>query len=614
MLRLTVRRRIFLLLLVVSLIPLALANVIWLLSSQAELRDEAASRQQLLVASSADAVSDFINDKVNDAIIHSQTTDVQNMQLAGAQAELTAYLKQDADVTQIALVDASGQQRLLVNRQGVSTKVENVSSTNAFRVVTFLSGEDYISPVSFDAQHQGQVTISVPLISFTTTQDGSYLSTSEPGVILAPSAIKGALIVNVALQQLWNSVLANKLGQSGYAYVVDAQGDLIAYPQANYAIRHSSLAAVDEVKTALAESEVPGAAIPQPSPRETVSETGVKVLSSHYRIARTGWIVVAEEPISSVYAPVNNDVRVAAGFFLLTALIGLGLIMLMARSVLRPIKALSEGANRVAGGDLDYRISMPGRDEFGLLAQTFNNLAAKVSADITKLQDVDSLKNEFIYIASHNLRTPLTVIRGYIDSMKDVQVTAETRAMLGAIEDSANELLGFSEDMLAISTIEAGYATIEITDMTSGELLAPIRKEYDALAEKKGVQMVWSVPDPSIIMRLSPVHIRSALSNLLGNALEFTPKGGRVEFALDKQAQSYVMSVVDNGTGIEPAEMGKLFTKFHRGTSTLRYDHAGTGIGLYLTRLIVEAHHGRITVRSQRGHGSKFTIVLPAGE
>ncbi len=611
MVKLTVRRRIVLLMLMVSLIPLALANAIWLLSSQAELRAAAAAQQKLLVKSSADAVDYFIDDKIDAAIIHSQTAGVQTFQLAEAQIELQAYLKQDADLTQISLVDAQGKQRLLVSRSGTSTAVTDVSSDPAFRVVTFLGGEDYIGPVTFDAQHNAYVTIAVPLLNYTTTQAGTYLSTSEPGVILAPSQIKGALIMNVALKSLWNSVLADELGGSGYAYIVDHQGNLVAYPNATFGEKHSNLSDVAEVKAALAQTQVPGGAVSAPDPHQTVSETGQQVLSSHYPVARTDWVVVAEEPISSVYAPVRNDELVAAGFFALSALVGLGLIILTARGLLRPIRVLSEGADQLAGGNLGARISLPRQDEFGLLARTFNNMAAKISADIAQLQGVDQLKNEFITIASHHLRTPLTVINGYLEIMRDQDASEDTRKMLGIMADSARELSRFSSDMLTISTIEAGYANLDITDITVQKLLAPVRAVYTERAQQNGINLVWSVAEPHTNMRLSPVHIRSVLANLLSNALEYTPTGGRVDLEIAVRPDSYVMTVRDTGIGIEPAQMQQLFTVFHRGTGMLRYDHPGRGIGLYLTRLVVEAHHGRITVRSQRGHGATFIITLP---
>jgi signal transduction histidine kinase len=613
MIRFTVRRRIVVLLVLVSLVPLAVANGIWLLSSQATLRGAAANQQELLVKSSADAVSYFIDGKVNAAIIHSQSVAVQSMRLPEAETELSAYMQQDSDLSQVTLVDAGGVQRLAVTSGGVSTTPQNVASSAAFRVVTFLGGEEYISPVSIDAQHEGHITISVPLVKYSGTEDGSYLSTSEPGVILPPSAIRGALVVQVALKHLWDSVLANRQGQTGYAYVVDDQGNLIAYPQASYAASHPSLPDVAEVRTALAEPPpLPGAQVPAPTSHETISETGTKVLSSHYRVARTGWVVVVEDPIRSVYAPVDNDVRVAAIFFVLSALVGLALILLTARSLLAPIRALTEGATMLARGNLGFRIAMSRRDEFGLLAHTFNVMAAKISADIAKFQDADGLKNEFIFIASHNLRTPVTLIKGYAELMKSSPVSAETLDLLTGIERGAQELSRFSEEMLTISTIESGYTTLDIATIPVGELLKPVRTEYESVAAAKGITLAWSEPEPTTLVRLSPVHIRTVLSNILRNAMEFTSRGGRVEAEVAVTPQSYVIRVRDTGSGIDPIEVKRLFTKFHRGTSALRYDHPGTGIGLYVTGLIVEAHHGQIAVRSQVGHGTSFTITLPA--
>jgi signal transduction histidine kinase len=486
----------------------------------------------------------------------------------------------------------------------------SVAATDEFRVVTFLGGEDYISPVTFDSQHNAQATVAVPLV-FAATQSGSNLSTSQPGVILSPSAIKGALIVGLNLQTLWNSVLNHKLGESGYAYVVDGQGNLISYPSGDFLIGHPNVAGVTEVKTALAETGLPGAPPRQPAPRTTVSETGVRVLSSHLKVQRTGWTVVAEEPISSVYAPVTNDEQVAALFFAVSVLVGLGLILLLARSLLQPISALEEGARRFGSGDLSYRVQLKRRDEFSLLAGTMNQMAEKISADFAKLHEVDQLKNEFIAIASHNLRTPLTIMKGYIEVLKQDTHSEHAKSVVEAIERGTHDLAGFSEDLLTISSIESGNAYISLQAITAGELLAPVKLDMQAYAKHKHVNVMWTAPDDSQSLTLSPMHIRSVISNLLKNAIEFTPEKGQVEFSFRVEPDNYVITVKDNGIGIPPEEMDRLFTKFHRATDTLQYDHPGTGIGLYVTLLLVEAHNGQVKVASQVGKGSTFTVLLP---
>ena len=613
MLRITVRRRILLFLLIVATVPLVIANGIWLLTSQAQLRKDAAAQQKLLVKSSANEVNNFLVDKINAAIIHSQIPGVQNLQISESTAVLSTYLQQDPDVQQIALVNAAGKQVLSVTRTGSITQIVDVSDTDAFRVVTFLGGEEYIGPVNYDAQHNGTIEISIPITNYAATQNGINLSTSQPGVTLGNDAIKGALIVKVGLQQLWNAVLNDQLGRPGYSYVTDSRGNLIAYPDGKYSSRHSNLETVAEVKKAIGETVEPGVAPPLPAPSRTISETGEEVLSSHYRVLRTGWIVITEEPIASVDAPVNNDIKIAAVFFVLSLFTGLVLVALTARSLLRPIHALSDGANKLAKGELSARIELHSFDEFGLLAKTFNAMAAKLSADIAKLENLDKLKNEFITIASHNLRTPLTVINGSVDMLRAERLDQSNRNMVEAIDKASKQLSAFSEDLLTISSIESGTAQLRIATITADDLVMPLREEYSAKAEAKGVRLVWTMPNPLEPLHLSPDHIRSALSNLLTNALEFTNSGGEIEVSVQSDAQNYIIAVRDTGSGIDPEELQQLFTKFHRGTSVLRYDHPGIGIGLYLTLLIIEAHHGRITVRSELNQGAQFTIYLPKG-
>lgn len=612
MIRLTVRRRILLLLLAVSLIPLALINIIWFLSSQDSLKQAAVKQQTLLVKSSADSVNYYINGKIDVAIIHSQSPALQS-DTASAQADLADYLKQDADITQLTLTDSKGVRRIQMDRLQTSTQAADMSGTDAFRVVTFLSGNEYIGPVRYDAKNDPYLTLSVPIINFVNSQSGLDLSTSEPGVVRSATDIKGVLIANISLKSLWNKVLSSKLGKSGYAYVVDDKGDLIAYPNTGYMLSHHSLASVPEVQSALKDVSGPDEGVNSaPSPQQTKSETGATVLSSHAIIPRTQWAVIAEEPISSVYAQARHQVGTAFIFFVFAALIGMAIILLGVRGLTKPIRLLTEGAARVGRGDLRYHIILNRQDEFGVLAQTVNQMADALRGDIEKLKEVDKLKTEFITIASHNLRTPLTIITGYLDLLKDRPVPADMREMLEKVRAGAQTLNTFSEDLLTISSIEEGKARLDVKDITIQELFGPLQESYSDLARQKSIDLHWLLPAPSTAVRLSPTHIRSSLNNLFQNAIKFTPNGGRVDIVFEIQAGQYVIIVRDTGTGIKPEEMSKLFTKFHRGTSTLQYDYAGIGIGLYATRLIVEAHGGKINAMSTPGLGSVFTITIPA--
>jgi signal transduction histidine kinase len=277
-----------------------------------------------------------------------------------------------------------------------------------------------------------------------------------------------------------------------------------------------------------------------------------------------------------------------------------------------PIERVSREASIISQGSYEQTVKVESHDEIGDLASSVNTMSQRLLADIAKLQEVDSLKNEFITITSHNLRTPLTIIKGNIDLLDPASLPPATSKIFTSITDSAARLESFAEDMLTIASIEANTQTLKLQDITITDLVtASLRETFSSAASKKGITLNWNVRDPAAVVSVSPVHIQSVIRNLLDNAIKFTDHGGQVDFKTALEDKALVIAVHDTGIGISADEQSKLFTKFHRGTNIMQYDYAGTGIGLYVTKLITEAQHGTVRVSSETGKGSTFTVTIP---
>lgn len=279
---------------------------------------------------------------------------------------------------------------------------------------------------------------------------------------------------------------------------------------------------------------------------------------------------------------------------------------------IRPIREVSRSANLISSGHYDHEILAKNHDEIGDLAASVNRMAESLKADIVKLQDLDKLKSEFMMIASHNLRTPLTIMRGYIDMAKEAQTVGELRAIITSVQDGVVRLHLLAEDLLTISTLEAGQTTLKKVPVNVSAFVNATVDEFKLLADKKklGWRFENRLPD-SLMLNINESNMRSALGNIIDNAIKFTKEGGEVAIKSFVEGGQLVFTVRDTGIGIKPEEMHRLFTKFHRGTDTMTYDYEGAGIGLYLTKLIVEKHGGRVVVHSTPGKGSVFTVSLP---
>ncbi len=301
---------------------------------------------------------------------------------------------------------------------------------------------------------------------------------------------------------------------------------------------------------------------------------------------------------------------------ILFALLGLALAAVITYGLinwlfLRPIQKVSRQALIISAGNLVQQVIVANHDEIGDLAGAVNKMSEALKADINKLKESDKLKSEFMMITSHNLRTPMTIINGYLEQIVREAPELHTSKALNLIAINIQRLNAFIEDMLTISQIEAGGRMD--SDETTGlsGFLDNIGKEFQVLADQKRVKFVASVNTGDRQAKIGQAYLRSVIWNLLDNALKFTPEGGEIQLSAVVSSAQTTIRIKDSGVGIAPEEVPKLFTKFHRGTSTMEYKYEGTGIGLYATKLIIERHNGTIDVASQIGHGSTFIVTLP---
>jgi len=364
------------------------------------------------------------------------------------------------------------------------------------------------------------------------------------------------------------------------------------------------------------------------APRIPVSEAAASAVTRTYLHDGHGNVVGIVEPYLEGFAihrynvvygisyqRVDQDIRkiVTLIVSLSVAILLVSLLVwyvLINRLFLRPVSRISQDALAVSKGDLNRKMRLGRNDEIGDLAAAVDTMASSLKADITKLQEVDRLKSEFLMITSHNLRTPLTIIQGYLEVLKSAELPDDVRKMVEQIAVNVLRLLGFAEDVLTISTIETGNQNSWHETQEMRPILERIATDFDSLCAQKKLRFTPTIATDAWV-DLDRSHFQSAIWNLLDNAYKFTPEGGSISLTVTTTEDRLQITVTDTGIGISALEMPKLFTKFHRATGTLRYDYEGTGIGLYISKLIIEQHGGGITVSSVEGKGSTFTIWLP---
>jgi hypothetical protein len=287
-------------------------------------------------------------------------------------------------------------------------------------------------------------------------------------------------------------------------------------------------------------------------------------------------------------------------------------VLLLNRLFISPLREVSESANIISSGNFSHEIKSSRTDEIGDLAASVEKMADYLKADIAKLRELDKLKSEFMMITSHNLRTPLAIMQGYIEMAESAKSVNELKDIVDVIEESVVRLHLLAENILTISTLETGRTSLRKTSVDLADFVENIGKEFSLLARKKGLNWEFNnAIDKDLSVKLSSTNMRSAPGNLVDNAIKFTKTDGSVKVDARLKNGQFIFIVSDTGAGIKSEEIPKLFTKFHRSTSDSSYDYEGAGLGLYLSKLIIEQHGGKIEVESELGKGSTFDVRLP---
>ncbi len=283
-----------------------------------------------------------------------------------------------------------------------------------------------------------------------------------------------------------------------------------------------------------------------------------------------------------------------------------------ARRFTAPLARLRRASSRLAQGQLDERAPRSDIVEIDDLARQFNVMADRLSESLRLLEaDRDRLR-EFVADVSHELRTPIAALRAFTELQRDGQVDEATRReFLDRSSEQISRLEWMSTNLLDLSRIDAGIFPL---DMRLGDLRDPIRSVVEAhaeLAEQRGVSLASEVPSAPVMLRFDRERIVQLLTNLVGNGLKFTPRGGEVRVSLTDVAEGATLVVQDSGPGILAAELPHVFERFFRGTNVGDARASGSGLGLAIARSIVEMHGGQIEVASAIGEGSAFTVRLP---
>ena len=278
-----------------------------------------------------------------------------------------------------------------------------------------------------------------------------------------------------------------------------------------------------------------------------------------------------------------------------------------------PLRRMSATARRLEEGDRDARFEAQGLPEIQELARSLNAMADTLDAKMEELRRLERVRIDFVANVSHELRTPLTSIKGFTETLREgaLEDPGNARRFLDIIRKHTDRIITVVDDLLTLSRMEGAEAPLNLAELDLSDLVDEVVQGLGPAASAKRLALSVALARPAPF-RGARARLVQVVTNLLDNAVKYTPEGGRVTVALTRTEGLYALAVSDTGVGIEPWHLGRIFERFYRADKARSREMGGTGLGLAIVKHIVQAHGGTVAVASTVGQGSTFTVRLPA--
>jgi signal transduction histidine kinase len=322
--------------------------------------------------------------------------------------------------------------------------------------------------------------------------------------------------------------------------------------------------------------------------------------------ARTDALVAADH--RSFANSRNLLIGVGTGSLLLALALGL----LLSASVVGPLRRTEERLTEIGAGDFGGRLDVPNRDEIGRLAARVNSTSDELQRVYRELEVASQHKSDFLATMSHELRTPLNAIIGFSEVLREQmfgELNERQLAYVGDVHEAGKHLLSLINDVLDLAKIEAGRMDLELSQVALPDLLRSAVSMHSESASRGGIELTLQTEPETITIAADDRRVRQVVFNLLSNAVKFTPSGGRVDVSARLEDGQIEVAVADTGPGIAAEDLETIFEEFEQASDGRQAE--GTGLGLPLSRKLVELHGGSLRAESTPGHGSTFRFTLP---
>lgn len=398
-------------------------------------------------------------------------------------------------------------------------------------------------------------------------------------------------------------------------YLLDTTGNIVAFyaPEKKIVRKKMNLQPIEQFINNDGKKFIKG-----DDPRH---DDGEKIFSAAPVISngmRTGYIyaILSSEEYDAVSGALSKNYFWQVGLssiaitFFVALLIGLLLIWIITRNYRNVVDVME----KFKQGDTTARVRLHSRGDIKQIGDMFNGMADILTENIEKLKAVENLRRELIANVSHDLRTPISIIHGYIETLqiKGEQLSAEDRnRYLNIVIESTEKLQKLVNELFELSRLEANQVEPQKEPFSISELVSDITSNYFVIAKEKDITI-----KAELVQDLPPVLadislIERVMQNLLDNAVKFTPRGGKIIIKTSQADHHISVSVSDTGIGVKESDQSKIFERYYRANDFVDLKNS-TGLGLAIVKKILDLHHSSLQLQSQKNTGSKFTFQLPA--
>lgn len=320
-------------------------------------------------------------------------------------------------------------------------------------------------------------------------------------------------------------------------------------------------------------------------------------------------------PLSEVQLRVQHIYRVVLLGAIIAVVIAFTVAYYLSRSITFPISRMQEAAHRIAKGDFSRKVNIKSKDELGELAKSLNIMASELQQKMENLKRMDRVRTDFVANVSHELKTPLTLIKGYIETLEDraINDTEKARKFISIIKDHAKRLENIIEDLLSLSELELSKDCLSKTEFDLKKLTDEITLSFGYALDTKRHMLSIDQQGDDFKIKADKDKIEQVIVNLIDNAVKYTNEGGQINIYILDQQNDITVTIRDNGIGIPKEDVDRVFERFYRVDKARSRELGGTGLGLGIAKHIILAHNGEISIESEINKGTKVLIRLPKG-